>query len=351
MANNSPHNRNENHHFEIKPVKIGDLRIDPPLLQAPMAGFSDHAFRRILRGFGGVGLYVTEMVSARGAMAMRERGEEEPARLWGAAEEPRPLAVQIWDNDPGKLAALAARLVEEYAVSVIDVNFGCPAKDVSQKAESGAYLLQYPRRMEAIVRRVVDACGSTPVTAKIRLGPSRQRITAVEAALAVAEAGAAAVTVHGRTAADMYRGRADWDAIALVKQSVRRIPVVGNGDIATVEAAIAAFSRYGVDGAMIGRAGLSRPWLFAQIAAALAGRPVPPEPSYAERERILLEHYRLMVERYGEEKGTVLMRRIACRHACGLPGAKQFRADVARAKNREEFEGVVRRDWPKNDVS
>ncbi len=332
----------------LQPLDIGSLRISPPLLQAPMAGFTDYAYRRILRSFGGVGLFVTEMVSARGVMAMEARGEAEPQRLWGVADEPRPLAVQIWDNDPGKLAAVAVRLREEYAVSAVDINFGCPAKDISQKAESGAYLLQYPGRIGAIVRRVVDACRPTPVTAKIRLGPSREQITAVDVALAVEEAGAAAVTVHGRAAADMYRGRADWEAIARVKQSVSRIPVIGNGDIATVDAALAAFSRYGVDAVMIGRAGLARPWLFSQIAAALAGEPIPSEPSFARRQNILMEHYRLMVERFGEEKGTILMRRIACCHARSLPGAKQFRADVVRARTRKEFEAVVQRDFPKN---
>ena len=330
-----------------KTLNIGPLRISPPLLQAPMAGFTNFAYRQILRRHGGVGLLATEMVSARGVMEMDARGEAVPQRLWGVADEPRPLAVQIWDNDPGTLAAVAARLVGEFAVSVVDINFGCPARAISQKAQSGSYLLQYPQRIGAIVERVARACHPTPVTAKIRLGPSRQRITATEVALALEEAGAAAVTIHGRAAADMYRGHADWDMIARVKQSVGRIPVVGNGDIATVEAAVEAFARYGVDGVMIGRAALARPWLFSQIQAALNNQAVPPEPSLAEQERILLDHYRLIVERFGEKKGTMLMRRYACCHARGLPGARRFRANVALAKTQEQFEAVVRRDFPK----
>jgi tRNA-dihydrouridine synthase B len=333
---------------DIKPLFIGPLRIYPPLLQAPMAGFTNYAFRQILRRFGGVGLPATEMLSARGVLEMNARGEDETQRLWGIADEPRPLAVQIWDNDPGVLAAVAARLTQQYAVSVVDINFGCPAPDVSQKAQSGSYLLQFPRRMEEIVHRVAEACRPTPVTAKIRLGPSRRNITAVEAALAVEAAGAAALTVHGRTAADMYRGRADWEAIARVKQSVARIPVVGNGDIASVEAAIEAFRCYGVDGVMIGRAALSRPWLFSQIHAAMENRPAPPEPPPALRESILLEHYRLIVAQFGAKKGTIIMRRYAARHACGLPGAKRFRAAAAMAKTPEEFAAIVQRDFPKN---
>jgi nifR3 family TIM-barrel protein len=330
-----------------KPLWIGPLRIDPPLLQAPMAGFTNFAYRQILRRHGGVGLLATEMVSARGVMEMDARGEAAPQRLWGVADEPRPLAVQIWDNDPGTLEAVGARLASEFAASVVDINFGCPARAISQKAGSGSYLLQYPQRIGTIVERVARACRPTPVTAKIRLGPSRRRITATEVALAVEEAGAAAVTIHGRTAADMYRGQADWDAIARVKQSVGRIPVIGNGDIATVEAAAGAFARFGVDGVMIGRAALARPWLFSQIQAALYGEAVPPEPSLAEQERILLEHYRLVVEQFGEKKGTMLMRRYACCHARGLPGARRFRANVALTKTPEQFEAVVRRDFPK----
>lgn len=287
------------------------------------------------------------MVCARGVLEMDARGEDLPQRLWGVADEPRPLAVQIWDNDPGTLSAVGGRLAREFAVSVVDINFGCPARAISQKAQSGSYLLQYPDRIGAIVRRVVEACSPTPVTAKIRLGPSREQITATEVCLAVEEAGAAAVTVHGRTAQDMYRGQADWDTIAKVKQKLRRIPLIGNGDISSVDAALSAFSRYGVDGIMIGRAAMARPWLFSQIAAALAGEAVPSDPTRIEQERILLDHYRLIVERFGEKKGTLIMRSYACCNAKGLPGARRFRANIALAKTAAEFEAVIERDFPK----
>ena len=312
-----------------------------------MAGFSNYAYRRILRRFGGVGLPATEMVSARGVMEMDTRGEDTPQRLWGVADEPRPLAVQIWDNDPGTLSAVGRRLAREFAVSVVDINFGCPARAGSEKAQSGSYLLQYPQRIGAIVRRVVEACDPTPVTAKIRLGPSPQQITASEVCLAIEEAGAAAVTLHGRTAQDMYRGRADWEMIAKVKQGLRRIPLIGNGDIATVDEALQAFSRYGVDGVMIGRAALGRPWLFSRIRAALDGEAVPPEPTPAQQQQILLDHYRLIVERFGPSKGTMLMRRYACCYARGMPGTRRFRKNAAKAKTPEELEAVIERDFPK----
>jgi len=189
-----------------RPLHIGSLTVDPPVLQAPMAGFTNYAFRQMIRRFGGVGLPATEMVSARGFVHIDLRTGELPDRLWGVKDEPRPLAVQIWDNHPETLAAVGRRLVEELQVSVIDINFGCPVRDVSQKAESGSYLLRYPDRVGRIVERVAAACAPTPVTAKIRLGCTRDSINAIDVAQAVEAAGGAAVTVHGRTAADLYRG-------------------------------------------------------------------------------------------------------------------------------------------------
>ena len=156
-------------------------------------------------------------------------------------------------------------------------------KDVTEKAHSGSYLLKFPDRIHAIVSRVVEACRPTPVTAKIRLGCSRDRITAFDVAQAVESAGAAALTVHGRVAADFFNGTADWERIAEIKQHLKRIPLIGNGDLDSAEKVVEAFRRYGVDGVMIARASLGRPWLFAQAAAALRGEPIPPEPTLDEQ--------------------------------------------------------------------
>ncbi len=330
-------------------LPIGQLRIQPPVLMAPMAGFTDFAFRAIVRHFGGCGLLVTEMVSAREFFHRGQRRKDLPERLWGVADEARPLAVQLWDNDPGLLAEVAGALVERLRVSVIDLNFGCPAPDVATKAQSGAYLLQYPDRIGQIVARVAAACAPTPVTAKIRLGVSHKAITAVEVAQAIEDAGGAAVTVHGRTADQMYRGKADWERIAEIKQHLRRIPLVGNGDLRTPADVLAAFHRYGVDGVMIGRAALGRPWLFRQIEAALAGRPIPAEPSAAEKRELLLEHLRLLIERYGPKLGTVMMRPAAVRYGQGLPGARIFRAQVSRASNPQQFAELVEQYFPRHD--
>jgi tRNA-dihydrouridine synthase B len=331
-----------------KPFYIGPLLIDPPILQAPMAGFTNYAFRQIVREFGGAGLMATEMVNARGFVWLDEQEAEHPDRLWGVAEEQRPLAVQIWDNEPETLAKVGARLAgDEYGVSVVDINFGCPVRQVTVKAHSGSYLLSQPERMGLIIEQVVAACAPTPVTAKIRLGCSRDTINAIDIAQVVEGAGAAALTVHGRTAADMFTGSADWDRIAAIKPHLKRIPLIGNGDLDTPEKVVNAFRRYGVDGVMIARASLSKPWLFAQAAAAVRGEPIPPDPTLEEERDLMLYHYKLVCDRFGTEKGSVLMRKYACCYAQGRPGAREFRKYAAKFKTPTEFYDVVERYFPR----
>ena len=306
-----------------------------------MAGFTDYAYREMVRRFGGAGLLVTEMVGARALVEMDARGNRLPARLWGVKEEPRPLAVQVWDNDPGALAAVGARLAARLGVSVIDLNFGCPVRRVAEKARSGSYLLRSPERVGAIVGRVVRACGPVPVTAKIRLGLTPDSINAIEVARAIEEAGGAAVTVHGRTAQAMFRGQARWDRIAEIKAQLERIPLVGNGDLKTPQSVVAAFRNYGVDGVMIGRAALGRPWLFRQAQAALAGEPIPADPTLDEQRGLVLEHYRLLVEQHGQRLATILMRKHACQYAQGRRGARSFRAKVSKVQTPEQFAAVM----------
>ena len=330
----------------VAPLKIGDLVIDPPILQAPMAGFTNAAFRQIVRDFGGAGLLATEMVNARGFVWMDENEAEHPDRLWGVAEEARPLAVQIWDNDPDTMAKVGKRLAEEYQVSVVDINFGCPVRQVTQKAHSGSYLLRDPRRMFDIISQLVKACSPTPVTAKIRLGCTRDNVNCNDVAKVVEEAGAAALTVHGRTAQDMFRGNADWEKISEIKSRLKSIPLIGNGDLDSAEKVVAAFEKYNVDGVMIARACLGRPWLFSQAAAALRGEPIPAEPTMTQQRDVMLKHYQLVVDRFGEEKGTVLMRKYACCYAQGKPGARHFRSGVAKVSTPEEFHRIVDEHFP-----
>jgi tRNA-dihydrouridine synthase B len=330
----------------VRPLQIGPLVVDPPILQAPMAGYTNYAFRQIVREFGGAGLLATEMVNAKGFVWLHEQEAEHPDRLWGVVDEPRPLAVQMWDNDPETLAKVGERLANEYHVSVVDINFGCPVRDVVQKAHSGSYLLREPERMGRIIERVVAACAPTPVTAKIRLGCSRDKINAIDIAQVVEGAGASALTVHGRTAADMFRGSADWDRISAIKPHLKRIPLIGNGDLDSPQRVVDAFRRYDVDGVMIARASLSKPWLFRQAAAALRGEPTPPDPTLEEERLLLLHHFELICRRFGEMKGTLLMRKYACCYAQGRPGAREFRSRVVKVFTPAEFCEVVARWFP-----
>jgi tRNA-dihydrouridine synthase B len=331
----------------VRPLWIGALQIDPPILQAPMAGYTNYAFRQIVRELGGAGLLATEMVNAKGFVWLTEQEAENPDRLWGVKEEPRPLAVQIWDNDPPTLAKVGARLAHEYKVSVVDINFGCPVRDVVQKAHSGSYLLREPERMGAIIEQVVAACAPTPVTAKIRLGCTRDQINAIDIAQVVEGAGAAALTVHGRTASDMFRGSADWDRIASIKPFLKRIPLIGNGDLDSPQKVVDAFRRYAIDGVMIARASLARPWLFRQAAAALRGQPIPCEPTLEDERLLLLHHFDLICQRFGDAKGSLLMRKYACCYAQGRAGARDFRSRVVKVSTPAEFRAVVDAHFPR----
>lgn len=331
------------------PLQIGGLTIDPPVLQAPMAGFTNYAFRQIVREFGGAGLLATEMVNAKGFIWQDREEAKHPDRLWGVKDEPRPLAVQIWDNDPETLARVGARLANEYQVSIVDINFGCPVRQVTEKARSGSYLLRCPERMGAIIERVAEACHPTPVTAKIRLGCTLDSINAIDVAQVVEGAGAAALTVHGRTAQEMFRGSADWERISEIKPHLKQIPLIGNGDLDSAEKVIEVFRRYSVDGVMIARASLGKPWLFAQVEAALRGEAIPAEPTLEDQRQLLLRHYDLVCRRFGAERGTILMRKYACCYAQGQRGARQFRAHVARVETPTEFQLVVDEFFPREE--
>lgn len=332
---------------EVRPIRIGDLIIDPPVFQAPMAGFTNFAFRQIVREYGGAGLQATEMVNARGFAWLDDHECEHPDRLWGVRDEPRPLAVQIWDNDPATMAKVGRRLVEEYDISVVDINFGCPVKQVTQRARSGSYLLKHPSTMAEIISQLVAACSPTPVTAKIRLGCTEDSCNANEIARVVEDSGAAALTVHGRVAAQFFRGHADWDLISEIKQHLRTIPLIGNGDLDSAAAVVHAFNNYDVDGVMIARACLGRPWLFAQAAAALRGEPIPDDPTLDEQRQCMLRHYDLLVDRFGSDKASTLMQKYGCCYAQSKPGARAFRTHVAKVRTPAEFYDVVERFFPR----
>ena len=275
-------------------MKIGSLTLDPAFGVAPMAGMTDTAFRRLVKRHGGCGLVVTEMVSSEGLT----RGIDRTLEYAEYTEEERPVSIQIFGGDPNRMAE-AARIVEKIGADVVDVNMGCPVPKIA-KHNAGCRLMREPEHAAAIVRAMARAV-SIPVTVKMRAGWNDREINAPDLARRVEDAGAAAVTVHGRTAAQSYGGRADWDLVARVAEGLS-IPVFGSGDCVEPEQVVARLAN-GISGVLVGRGVLRNPWILAQAADLATGR--EPRPVTREmRGRFLLEYVDLLLgERVAEAEG------------------------------------------------
>ncbi len=330
--------------MKFAPLEIGPVRLENPVLAAPIAGFTDLVFRGLVRELGGCGLIYTEMVSAGGWID----GRIEPRRLDGVPDEPRPLGVQLWDREERPLEEAARRLVD-MNVTVIDLNFGCPKRRIMGKHAAGAQLLRDPATVGRLVAATVRGAGATPVTAKMRLGPSVANRTAVAVARAAVENGAKAITVHGRTADESYGIPCRREQIAEVVDAVH-VPVIANGDIDGPESAISTIRDTGAAGVMVARAALQRPWIFSQISAALRGEAIPAPPTLLEQRQLLLRHHSLVVEQYGDPHGTVLMRKFACRYLGGTSGARVFRDHVSRAEDSTDFRRIVDHYFPVEEL-
>ncbi|MDR1480449.1 MAG: tRNA-dihydrouridine synthase [Planctomycetaceae bacterium] len=314
------------------------------ILSAPMAGFTNYAYRELVRLLGGADVIETEMVSARSFVEIESRSGEFPLRLWGVRGEPN-VVVQIWDNSPEMLSEFARRLAEDFAVCGIDLNFGCPAKQIANKSESGSYLLRFPDRIGDIVTRVVAASGKIPVTAKIRLGCTTDSINAIDVAQAIESAGANGIIVHGRTASDMYRGNADWNAIATIKPKLKQMKLYGNGDIKTVNDALSKMQNYPIDGIMIGRAALAKPWIFRQIAAAAANREIPSDPTDTEINQIIKLHYKLLREQLIPKSAISQLRKHVFCYAAGKGTSRQFRHAICQTNDTTTFFKLIDDFW------
>jgi len=262
------------------------IPLSSPFILAPMAGLTDSAFRRLVKRRGGCGLVVTEMVSSEGLV----RGLDRTLEYAAFTEEERPVAVQLFGGDPERMAR-AARRIEQLGADAIDVNMGCPVPKVA-KGMAGCSLMRDPDRAAAIVEAMARAV-SVPVTVKIRSGWNEREVNAPDLACRLEAAGAAAIAVHGRTAAQSYSGRANWDLIAHVARAVS-IPVYGNGDCIEPGDMVRRMEETGVAGILVGRGALRNPWIFAQADALLAGR-APVEVSLADRGRFLLEYTDMLV--------------------------------------------------------
>lgn len=313
-------------------MSMFDFFSERRLLLAPMAGVSDEAFRTLCREQG-ADLTYTEMVSAKGLSYANEKTRH----LLHLAEAEDQVAVQLFGHEPDVMADQARWVEQEMGetLAYLDINMGCPARKIVSKGD-GSALMKTPDLAAAIVR-AVNAAVEHPVTVKFRRGWAEGDETCVEFARRMEDAGAAAVTVHGRYALQLYRGRADWDAIARVKAAVS-IPVVGNGDVKSGADVVALVERTGCDAVMIARAAEGNPWVFAQCKAALAGEPEPAKPSVEERIAMARRHARLLAEREG--RNIVRMRKHAMWYMTGLPGAAAARAKINACVSVEDFDRV-----------
>ena len=315
----------------LGPVRIGDLVVDPPLFLAPMAGFTNLAFRRIARRLG-CGMTATEMVMAEGIVREHPRTLE----LAKLCVEERPGAVQIAGGDPAVMGEAAARLVDQGA-DVIDVNMGCPVRKIVDRC-AGSALLRDPSLAAGVVAGIVRRV-KVPVTVKVRAGWDDHR-QCIDVARALEAAGAAALSVHGRTREQQYSGRASRDAIRAVKEAVR-IPVIGNGDVTKPQDVIDMVRETGVDGVMIGRAALWDPWIFAESARALREGVVGPPPTPAERKAVLVEYFTDTAAIRGERAAILSMRKFASLYLRGFAGARRLRERIQTMDTREDFFSVI----------
>jgi tRNA-dihydrouridine synthase B len=276
-------------------MKIGAVQLAPPFALAPMAGMTDTAFRRLVKRKGGCGLVVTEMVSSEGLV----RGIDRTLEYAEYTEEERPVSIQIFGGDPDKMAA-AAQIVEGMGADIVDVNMGCPVPKIA-KHNAGCSLMREPDHAQEVVRAMTRAV-NVPITVKMRAGWDADQINAPEMAKRMEDAGAAAVAVHGRTAAQSYSGESDWNLIASVAAGVG-IPVFGSGDCVEPADLVGRVRGTGVAGVLVGRGALRNPWIFEQAAAIAAGLP-PRQISDEERGRFLLDYVDLLLqERVHEADG------------------------------------------------
>ncbi len=325
------------------PVQLGATQIAPALVLAPMSGVTDMAFRRLVRECspGAVGLVVSEFVSIEGLT----RNDLKSHRMLRFHPDEHPIAVQVFGADVDRMAEAAA-IVQETGVDAVDINCGCPVPKVVKRG-GGAELMRRPEHLERILRAVRREL-SVPLTVKIRAGWDSGSINCVEVARMAEAAGVAMLTVHGRTRVELYTGTADWELIGAVKRAVR-IPVVGSGDVTSVDAARRRWAASRVDALAIGRGAMENPWLFAEIAADLEGRALP-SSSVPDRMRALRRYRELLDEVYPEKVTAARLRGMACRTIKGFAGSAALREAVSRTRRTQELLDVLDRFAPPSEA-
>ena len=322
---------------EFSPIVLGTTKIWPPVVLAPMAGVTNYPFRRICRRFG-AGLYVSEMITARPLV----EGNAKTLKLADFGEDESPRSLQIYGVDPHYVGLAVARLVGEGRVDHIDMNFGCPVKKVTRKG-GGAALPMKRKLLRSIIAAAVGAAGKVPVTIKFRMGIDDTRLTYLDAGRIAQEEGCAAVALHARTAAQLYDGEAQWDAIARLKAHVTQIPVLGNGDIWEAGDALRMMRTTGCDGVVVGRGCLGRPWLFRDLAAVFEGHEPQDPPNLGEIATIMRQHLRYLTSWYSQSVGLRMFRKHATWYTKGFRGSAQLRQALMQAPSVDAFNAILDR--------
>jgi nifR3 family TIM-barrel protein len=323
---------------EFAPLRLGTLTVDPPVVLAPMAGVTNAPFRTICRRFSGNRcLYVSEMITAK-AFA---HGNERTLRLASFGLEEHVRSIQLYGTDPQALAEATKILADRWDVHHIDMNFGCPVRKVTAQG-GGAAIPARPRLMARLVRAVVSNAGAIPVTIKFRKGIDQSLTTFLDAGRVGEQEGCRAVALHARTAAQLYAGDADWDAIAQLKQAVTTIPVLGNGDIYEAFDALRMMRQTGCDGVVVGRGCLGRPWLFRDLCDVFAGKEPQAPPRLFEIVEVALLHGRLLADFFGERPAMLQMRKHCGWYTKSFPGAKRAHDAMQRIESLADLEAALR---------
>jgi tRNA-dihydrouridine synthase B len=313
---------------DVKPFKIRNIEINPPLVLSPMAGVTDISFRRLLKARGGIGLTVSEFISVEGLT----RNNPKSKRQMRFYENERPFAVQIFGGQPERMR-MAAEMAEEVGADILDINCGCPAPKVVKHGGGSGLLKDYPR-LETILKEIKKAI-TIPLTVKIRAGFYDHTINALETARLAEACGAEHIALHGRTKEQGYRGLANWDLVKQIKEVVS-VPVSGSGDVTTIQQAFDRFRETGCDGVLIGRGAMANPWIFRQIEDAIHGR-VPFQPTLEDKRAVLLEYFDMLREDMPQLAAIGRMKQLAGQFTRGLQGGALFRTAIYHSHSVDEI--------------